>query len=221
MKNYIDDVISYDRTVKLGGIYGDQSVFLNMVRFFDDFKLVSDNNGDWLNALGFKDHNTEVAVDLESTSGGGEIANRRGFADVVRNDRARRYVLYSPLDPPYVTNPLVYIMNSPTIAHAYENKRYFREEFADLTTLPEHRIMRLDEINDNTYEELHPVFGKMVLQDVELSGSKGTIFAGDRREFYTAVEALKKISFIGTIVISKFIEGLSCSVQVCITKYGI
>ena len=219
--NYIKNAITYDRNIKLGGLFDDQAVFLNMTRFFDDFKIVSNNDGEWLELLGFKD----ISVNLEIGEGheiaGAKLATTKEFEKMARNDKGRRYVLYSPLDPPYIVNPLSYIMNSPTIAHAYENKRYFRDEFTDLINLPEHEIVRLDEITNETYEEMHLAFGKMVLQDVDLSGSKGTIFANTKEEFYEAVEALKAVSYSGTIVISKFITGLSRSVQVCVTKYGI
>ncbi|MCL2280669.1 ATP-grasp domain-containing protein [Candidatus Saccharibacteria bacterium] len=220
--DFIKDAISYDRSTRLGGLYDDQAVFLNMTRFFDDFKFVSNNNGAWLDTLGMRQHNIGLDVSPEYATVDMPFANSNEFADLARKEKGRKFILYSPLNPPYITNPLAYVMNSPTIAHAYENKRYFRDEFTDLINLPEHVIKRIDEIDKNTYDELSANFGEMmVLQDVELSGSKGTMFANNKDEFYKAVESLKDISYSGTIVISKFIAGASCSVQVCITKYGI
>ncbi len=212
--NWLSDAINYNRKVKLGGVFDDQTVFLNLKRFFDDFKTVCNFNGEWLEPLGFADDNVFLNVD-------NEIESSKEFVDYVKKDRGRKFVMYHPVSPPYVTNPLVYIMNSPTIAHAYENKRYFRDEFADLINLPDHVIKRLDEIDDETFDELSATWDKMVLQDVELSGFKGTFFASTREEFYAAIEKLKTVSFSGTIVISEFVHGESCSIQVCITKYGV
>jgi hypothetical protein len=113
-------------------------------------------------------------------------------------------------------------MNSPTIAHAYEHKRYFRDEFSGLITMPEFEVLRLDELTGVMYSELRARFGsKFVVQDVESSGSKGTHFVSTRESYEKAVKTLKMTSYSGAVVVSEFIKGLPCSVQVCITKYGI
>jgi len=130
-------------------------------------------------------------------------------------------VLYSPLDPPYPINPLTYIMNSPTIAHTYEHKRYFRDEFSELVKMPEYTVHRVDELNKTMFHELKESFGKFVIQDVESSGSKGTFVISNETQYADAVASLKANSYSGSTVVSKFVKGTPYSVQVCITKYGI
>ena len=146
----INTLISYNRNTPLGAIYDDQSVFLHMNHYFDNFLTISDASGEWLDDLGLRDRNVEMQVDRSSVEKV-KIASSREFADFVKNQGRRKYVLYGPLSPPYVVNPLIYIMNSPTIAHAYEHKRYFRDEFAELINMPEHVVRRLDELDTDMF----------------------------------------------------------------------
>lgn len=217
----IESAISYNRQAPLGAIYYDQAVFLHMHKFFDDFLTVTRRPAAWLAPLNL-DHKN---VDLQSETGDDDIHNLAStpeFAAFVKTQPKRKYLLYSPLSPPYVANPLIYIMNSPTIAHAYEHKRYFRDEFAELITMPEHVVRRLEELNDDMYTELEVLFGnKFVIQDVESFGSKGTHIVSSKEQYDRAVRTLNQTSFSGSVVVSEFIDGQPYSVQVCVTKYGI
>lgn len=219
--NPLENAISYNRGLPLGGIYDDQSIFLHMRHYFDNFLTIADVSGAWLEDLGLEDSNVEMHVHREEDEKI-KIASSREFADFARGQRGRKYVLYGPLSPPYVMNPLIYIMNSPTIAHAYEHKRYFRDEFSELINMPEHVVRRLDELDEpDMFTELQTLYGKFVIQDVESSGSKGTFIVDSREKYDAAVRQLHATSFSGTVVVSEFINGQPWSVQVCITKYGI
>jgi hypothetical protein len=77
-----------------------------------------------------------------------KIASSPEFAEFIKTEKKRKVVLYGPLAPPYIVNPLTYIMNSPTIAHAYEHKRYFRDEFSELINMPDYVLKRLDELTE-------------------------------------------------------------------------
>jgi hypothetical protein len=112
-------------------------------------------------------------------------------------------------------------MNSPTIAHAYEHKRYFRDEFAELINMPDHVVRRLDELNLDMFNELQTLYGKFVIQDVESSGSKGTFIVSNQDQYNNAVKVLNETSFSGSVVVSEFVNGQPYSVQVCVTKYGV
>src|SRR5690606_30700539 len=106
-------------------------------------------------------------LNVSTKSGGGisRLIRSKKFIDNVKADPKRKYVLYSPLDPPYKVNPLTYLMNSPTIAHAYENKRYFRDEFADLIRMPEYEIKYISELDKAAaYRDLRDEFNDFVLQ---------------------------------------------------------
>src|SRR3569623_563784 len=113
-------------------------------------------------------------------------------------------------------------MNSPTIAQAYENKRYFRDEFSDLIRVPEYEIRYMNELDRAaSYKELQERYGWFMLQDEESSGSKGTYSIKTADDYLEAIKSLKKFSRGRTIVVSKFVHGEAASIQVCITKYGI
>jgi hypothetical protein len=215
------DVISYNRSIPLGGIFDDQSAFLHMHHYFDDFLTISDASGSWLDDFGIRDSNVEMHVDYTDQGEQVKIASSREFAEFVKTQGRRKYVLYGPLSPPYVVNPLFYIMNSPTIAHAYEHKRYFRDEFAELINMPDHVVRRLDELTDDMFNELKTIYSKFVIQDVESSGSKGTFIVENMEQYESAVKTLKATSYSGSVVVSEFVDGLPCSIQVCVTKYGV
>lgn len=219
--NSINSIISYDRNLPLGAIYDDQAVFLHFHRFFDDFLTISDVSGEWLEDLGLREKNAELHMAAKKDDPRAKIASSPEFAELVKAQPRRKYVLYSPLSPPYSVNPLIYIMNSPTIAHAYEHKRYFRDEFSELITMPPHVVRRLEELDAAMYNELETLYSKFVIQDVESSGSKGTFIISSREQYDTAVAHLKKTSFSGSVVVSEFVSGQPYSVQVCVTKYGI
>lgn len=217
----VHDAISYDRNVPLGAIYDDQSVFLHLHNFFNDFVTISDWSGDWLKDLDLEDKNIALHVERHEGIPDVKIASSAEFTEYIRNQRKRKVVLYGPLSPPYVVNPLTYIMNSPTIAHAYEHKRYFRDEFSELINMPQYVVKRLDELDDNTFVELETLYTKFVIQDVESSGSKGTFIISNKEQYDKAAKKLRETSFSGSVVVSEFVSGQTCSVQVCVTKYGI
>lgn len=219
--NWLENTISYDRKVPLGAIYDDKSVFIHLHRLFDNFITVGTFHEQWLNNFGLADKDFPLGVDRARFSKNWKIASSKQFAEFAKGMARRKFVLYAPLDPPYLINPLSYVMNSPTIAHAYEHKRYFRDEFSDLINMPEYVVLRLDDLTGPMYSELRQRLGsKFVVQDAESSGSKGTFIISKQPDYDQAVRALGKDSS-GTVVVSKFIKGLPCSVQVCITKHGI
>lgn len=219
--SWFDQTITYDRSMPIGTIYYDQSFFVHLNRYFDDMKMINASANTLLADFGLEDRHIGLNIEPSLLPYNVSLSSSAEFAEVAKTMPRRKFLLYTPLDPPYPINPLVYIMNSPTIAHAYEHKRYFRDEFADLINLPEYVVKRLDDLDDDAYAEIEASFGKMVIQEVESSGSKGTFIVDSLAKFKRAVVNLKKISYSGTVVISKFIEGSSCSVQVCVTKYGI
>jgi len=220
--SWLDSVISYNRNRQMGAIYYDQSYFMYLHKYFDDHLMVGNSPDPWIKDFGLQDKHVQLPLPKEIDLTHPSLAASEGLVDIVKAHPRRKFVLYSPLDPPYPVNPLVYIMNSPTIAHAYEHKRYFRDEFADIINLPDHVVRRLDELDAASYNELSAMFGeKFVVQEVESSGSKGTFIVKNLSQFEKAVVSLKGMSYSGTVVISKFIDGSTYSVQVCVTKYGI
>ncbi|MDB5170274.1 MAG: hypothetical protein JWN82_670 [Candidatus Saccharibacteria bacterium] len=214
--------IEYNHNLPLGVVSPDPYNFLILDKFFDDFKFVSSDKQTWLQDLSLKV--APSSLGQKSTYGEAkELYRSKKFVDMVKADPKRKYVMYSPLDPPYKVNPLTYLMNSPTISHAYENKRYFRDEFSGLIKIPDYEIKYMNELDRAaSYKNLTERFeGPFMLQDEDSSGSKGTYAIRNQDDYVEAIKSLKKFSRGRTIVVSKFIHGEVTSIQVCITKYGI
>lgn len=213
--------ISYNTQTPVGSVNNDPYHFLIYDRLFENVKLITPTTQNWLKDLPLK----AQVVSLNTTKKSEQSPNRmlisKKFTDSFKLDSKRKFILYSPLDPPYKINPLAFLMNSPTIAHAYENKRYFRDEFADLIRMPEYEIKYMAELDKAaSYRDLKDEYGSFVLQDEESSGSKGTYVIHDQDDYVDAIKSLKRFSRGRTIVVSKFIKGEVASIQVCITKYG-
>ncbi len=217
--------IEYNRSRPIGFLSLDPYNFLFMDKLFDDVRIVTPRAQPWLKALPLSAEvkSLNLPVKTATSDGPKKYAITKKFVDQYKEDSRRKYVMYAPIDPPYKINPLAFLMNSPTVAHAYENKRYFRDEFADLIKIPEYEIKYMTELDRAaSFSELRERFdGPFMLQDEESSGSKGTYAIKDHHDYLDALRSLKKFSQGRTVVASKFIHGESCSIQVCLTKYGI
>ncbi len=213
--------IKYDRKIKLGSIGDDPVNFFMLNKFFDDFLMITPQTQSWLEELDLP-ISRQAIIASKTNAGLNNLIRSKKFAEFVKTQGRRKYILYTPMAPPYKVNPLVYLMNSPTIAHAFENKRYFRDEFSDLIRMPEYVIRHLGELDKAaSYVDLKEEFGSFVLQDEESSGSKGTFMIHTHEDYLAAVRALKKYSQGRSVVVSKYVKGETCSIQVCITKYGV
>lgn len=214
--------ISYNRATPIGVVSTDPYNFLILDKLFDDFRITTEVKQSWLEELPLQAQVSWLGKNKQYGANIGKILRSKKFVATFKNDRKRKFVMYSPVDPPYKINPLAYLMNSPTIAHAYENKRYFRDEFSDLIRMPEYEICYMSELDKAaSYKELQQKYGSFMLQDEESSGSKGTYAIHSADDYVEAVKLLKKYSRGRTIVVSKFEKGETTSIQVCITKYGI
>lgn len=213
--------IEYNRKLPVGVVGNDISGYLIYDQLFDDLCLVTEGKKQYLKDLGFEDSIVPIKPSSRSAAVR-RFYTAKKFVELTKQQPKRKFITYAPVDPPYKVNPLNLLMNSPAIAHAYENKRYFRDEFADLIRMPEYAIKHVNELDKATsYHELREEFGAFVLQDEESSGSKGTHMVHNHDDYVEAVRSLKKNSSGRSIVASKFIEGQAYSTQVCITRYGI
>jgi hypothetical protein len=214
--------VEYNQNAPVGVVSVDAYNFLFYDKFFSDFKVVTPLKQAWLNDTGIHGEIKALASPLKSPDSVSKLMQSKRFIDYFKTDRKRKFVMYSPIDPPYKINPLAYLMNSPTIAHAYENKRYFRDEFADLIRMPEYEIRYMSELDRAaSYKDLADRYGWFMLQDEESSGSKGTYAIKSHDDYVEAIKSLKRFSRGRTIVVSKFVKGETSSIQVCVTKYGI
>lgn len=215
--------IDYSTSQPVGVVSLDPYNFLILDRLFDNFTIVTPHQQPWLRDLPLQNAPHSLNLRKDGPDRVSRYVGSKKFTEMFKADSRRKYVLYSPLDPPYKINPLAFLMNSPTIAHAYENKRYFRDEFSDLIKVPEYEIRYMNQLDRAaSYKELRERFsGSFMLQDEESSGSKGSYAIHNEDDYVDAVKSLKKFSQGRTVVASQFIHGEVTSIQVCITKYGI
>lgn len=214
--------ITYNRQIPVGAVSNDPYNFLIYDKLFENVRILTPTPQQWLGDVPVKAQTGTLNTTKQSEETPARYFGTKKFVDMFKADSKRKFVLYSPLDPPYKINPLAFLMNSPTIAHAYENKRYFRDEFSDLIRMPEYQIKYMSELDKAAaYRDLRDEYGSFVLQDEESSGSKGTYVIHNQDDYVDAVRALKKYSRGRTIVVSQFVKGEVSSVQVCVTKYGI
>lgn len=215
--------LEYNQNTPIGVVSTDAYNYLLYDRFFDDFKIITEVKQDWLHDLPLKATLLHVGKTKQYGDKVSRLMVSPRFLTLFKADSRRKFVMYSPVDAPYKINPLAYLMNSPTIAHAYENKRYFRDEFSDLIKMPDYEIKYMNELDRAaSYSNLVERFGgPFMLQDEDSSGSKGTYAIKNHDDYVEAVKSLKTFSRGRTIVASKFIKGQAASIQVCITKYGI
>lgn len=216
--------IEYNRQRPIGFVSLDPYNFLFMDRLFDDVKIVTPTKQEWLSKLPLLAKTSSLNLSANSLADSPrKYATTQKFVSQYKEDSSRKYIMYAPIDPPYKINPLAFLMNSPTVAHAYENKRYFRDEFADLIKVPDYEIRYMTQLDKAaSFKGLWDRFdGPFMLQDEESSGSKGTYSIKDYEDYVDALASLKKFSQGRTIVVSKYIHGEPCSIQVCITHYGI
>lgn len=214
--------IEYNRSTPIGVVSTDPYNYLIYDKLFDDFRIITEIEQNWLHDLPIKANVSWLGKTKQYGNSVAKLSRSKKFVNSFKSDSKRKFVMYSPLDPPYKINPLAFLMNSPTIAHAYENKRYFRDEFADLIRMPEYEICYMSDLDKvSAYAVLEEKYSAFMLQDEESSGSKGTYAIKNLDEYVVAVKSLKKYSRGRTIVVSKFVPGEAASIQVCITKYGI
>lgn len=214
--------VEYNENAPIGVVSVDAYNYLIYDKFFNDFKVLTPLKQTWLQDTGIDGEIKALTSPLKQVDSVDKLMQTKRFVDYFKTDTKRKFVMYSPIDPPYKINPLAYLMNSPTIAHAYENKRYFRDEFADLIRMPEYEIRYMNELDRAaSYKDLAERYGSFMLQDEESSGSKGTYAIRNHDDYVDAIKSLKKFSRGRTIVVSKFVHGTNASIQVCITKYGI
>jgi predicted ATP-grasp superfamily ATP-dependent carboligase len=110
--------------------------------------------------------------------------------------------------------------NSREVFDQIENKANLRKLIKDKNVFPEYRLLSLKDLQDESFENIFTEFRKFVLQDSELSAGRGTFIISSKEEYRVALNNFERINS-QEIVLSKFVEGRSSSVQVCVTKYGV
>jgi len=214
--------IIYSASARIASFGDDASAYIILRKFFKNYIQITEKGSAWISSLNKEVKSLDLGLNSASASYV-ESLKSGSFLEIANELVDYEFVIHAPVSPPYKINPLRFIMNSPALSHAYENKRYFREEFSDIINIPKYQTKILDELrNKDSYGILDKKYGQIfVIQDAESSGSQGTFIVNSESEYLNVLQSLKKTDKKTTFVISEFIEGESASVQVCITKYGI
>ncbi len=122
------------------------------------------------------------------------------------------------------------IANHARLNKMFENKLNFRKQLVQAGLTPIlGETMRFAEFQkkDHDYDFFVNKYGKKFvfqLPDFRLGGGKGTLFIDSKRKFNEfkkkTEDGIYKKKELQTINITKFIEGKSCSIACCATKYG-
>ncbi len=179
--------ISYDRNIEIISVHDSMIPFVGLEELFDRFRFLVPEKKTWSSKLDFSSRIDGLG--LGPSTKPPQMLKSPKMVRYAKEHPGAKYLVYSPIGAPYKINPLQLIMNSPTLTHAYENKRYFREEFSEMIRMPEYEVWRIDQLDRaSAYREIKKTLGeKVVLQDEESSGSKGTFIVSSSDEFADAV----------------------------------
>ncbi|MFA5004491.1 MAG: ATP-grasp domain-containing protein [Candidatus Saccharimonadales bacterium] len=134
------------------------------------------------------------------------------------------FITYKPVRVPPELSGRKFLMNEPKFTEHYENKALFRNKMKHAVTFPTFQIYDRDKLESSTtaYEQMMAGRSKVVLQDEQLSGGKGTFIIGSYEQYCLALDSLRQSSRHKKVVVSDMIEGArERSLQACITKYGV
>ena len=128
---------------------------------------------------------------------------------------------YKPVHVPDSLSSFRFLMSSSHIAKAYENKVQFRDKLKSELSFPEFEISNISDLKlvKASYSYFKDKWGKFILQDEKMSGSKGSFVIVSSSDYNKAITALAQQETDRQVVISEFIEdAVEFSVQGCVTN---
>lgn len=133
---------------------------------------------------------------------------------------------YKPVEAPVAFRKagLRYVSGDAALAARLENKARFRRDFQDMRLpFPSYTIVERSSLQANT-ETLQRILGNaesVIVQDVSLSGGRGTFVVHDQETLAQALMAIERLGGGRYVVISRHITtGHERSVQAVVTRYG-
>lgn len=217
------DAISYDKELKIAAVGPSAWAKLGPERWFKNYTIVC------ANSRGYKapfvidlGHHRGEKADFTTES----TIETPAFQALMQEElRDYKFLVYKPMANQYGPEQSRLIANPSTFSR-FENKRIFRELFADKLPIIAHEFVSFSELSASTAGENYARFSKklgpnLVLQDELGSGGRGTYFvhsADDMRNASQAFAAHRKGSIC---VISRLVDGIERSIQVCLTPDGL
>ncbi|MEO5628060.1 MAG: ATP-grasp domain-containing protein [Candidatus Saccharimonadales bacterium] len=127
---------------------------------------------------------------------------------------------YKPVVIPDALSDRRFLMVDPRFTEEYENKVIFREKFKSSVNFPNFTIYEREELLDSPefYDEFMSKRAKVVVQDEQLSGGKGTFFVASHRQYQKMLADLSRLSAHRKVVVSDAVPGArERSIQACVT----
>ena len=132
-------------------------------------------------------------------------------------------LVYKPtVLPPSLQNRKL-LATAPIFTETLENKAYFREHFNDIVPFPPFVIHNRHELQATEAGLRQLLQGQLrvVIQDEQLSGGKGSFVLSDLASYHRALDALNSLSKHDKVVVSEMIApAQEVSIQCCITRHG-
>ncbi|HSW79865.1 MAG TPA: ATP-grasp domain-containing protein [Candidatus Saccharimonadales bacterium] len=131
---------------------------------------------------------------------------------------------YRPVTVPDELKHRKFLLNDNKLAAKLENKVEFRRLFAGKINFPKYEIYDRSELesNEQTFEKILSGRQKIVIQDENLSGGKGTFIVDSFEEYIKAVSDLNSLSSHTRVVVSSAVKNSrERSIQCCIGSDGI
>ena len=93
--------IDYNSSTPIGVVSTDPYNFLLYDKLFDDFRIITEVKQDWLHDLPLRGKLAWLGRSKQYGASVSKLVASKKFIEDFKNDRKRKFVMYSPLDPPY------------------------------------------------------------------------------------------------------------------------
>lgn len=211
--------IHYNTTMKLAAVGPSVWAKLGPEKWFDDYKIaVADK----------REYDAPFVIDLgikqadigEFTTQ--KVIDTKEFMSVATSQLADyKFIVYRPVEPPAYLSPERFVAQDLSFSR-FEDKKVFRETFADTVRVPRHTFVDLDLILTTSRAELYETYSrefgsKFVLQDNIAGGGKGTFIITSEGDMQACIDTLTRERKGTHAVISEFVQGIERSIQVFIS----
>jgi len=241
IKSYQDFAKILDKKIKPDGVVFGVGVTAFM-RFFaglflDNYKIITfkdskDNKvlqkyADEIFIL--KQKKPSLKLDFTNTN---NILRNKTVQNYIKAHKGRKYLFLYKADKNIAKAikglGVKIIANSGRLNKMFENKVNFRKQLAIVGLTPiKGETMKFSRFLNKDFQFFYAKYGpRFVLQlpDFRLGGGKGTLFIESEKKFNQfkkeAQSGVYKNKELTCVNITQFIEGKSCSVACCATKYG-
>lgn len=200
---------------------------LGLEKFIPGYKILTLNDNDWVKHFPELKKRVVGLSTIFPSQNLSKIKTPNALIEldwqkIKENLEVENLLLYKPVDVQQSfqnKNNIKILTNSINLFNLFEDKAKFRET-VDSDFFSKYQTLSFNELLNKQYVHFFDNFGKFVIQDSKLSGGRGTFIISNEKEYEIALSYLSEVRSKITVV-SKYISGISASLQVCITKNGV